>query len=288
MLARAILAAAALALISGNASHVVVGDVGRHAVRPGDSWVSLGARFGVPAATLAEMNERRVNSALRKGEVIAIDARHIAPVTSDTAIIINVPQRMLFFYRDGGLAAHYPIAVGRHDWPTPLGTFQVREREENPTWDVPVSIQEEMRREGARVLTKVPPGPANPLGRHWIGLTIPGVGIHGTNVPTSIYRSTTHGCIRMHPDDVAALFAQVKVGDTGRIVYEPVVAAVTDDGRMFLEVHPDFYRKAPRLLARARDTLQAAGLLDRVQADDIAREVRDRRGIAVELPAAAK
>ena len=113
-------------------------------------------------------------------------------------------------------------------------------------------IQEEMRREGNPVLTTVPPGPANPLGRHWIGLTLPGVGIHGTNVPESIYRSTTHGCIRMHPEYVAALLEEVAVGESGMTIYEPILVAVTADGRIFLEVHPDIYKRIAKQLDEKR------------------------------------
>ena len=116
-----------------------------------------------------------------------------APTVLDAAglsIVITLPQRLLFHYVDGGLRAHYPIAVGLSDWQTPLGPFTIIEKEEDPTWDVPESIQEEMRLEGKRVLTKVPPGPDNPLGRHWLRLSFSGVGLHGTNVPSSVYRGT--------------------------------------------------------------------------------------------------
>src|SRR5207244_4257585 len=59
--------------------------------------------------------------------------------------------------------------------------------------------------QGKPVLTHVPPSPANPLGKYWLGLSIPGVGIHGTNAPSSIYNLQTHGCIRLHPDDIEKL-----------------------------------------------------------------------------------
>lgn len=267
---------------------VLVGAAGEHVVAAGESWVSLGARRGVSPAVLARQNGRSARTVLRAGDIIRVDSRHVAPAASGRRILINVPQRLLFVYRDGVLAAHFPIAVGLHDWRTPIGAFAVRELEENPTWDVPVSIQEEMRREGAKVLTKVPPGPSNPLGRHWIGLTLPGVGIHGTNVPSSIYRSTTHGCIRMHPDDVAALFAQLAVGDTGLTVYEPILVAVTPDQRLFLEVHPDIYRRVPRPLDAALDLIAREGFGDRVDRAAVARIVGAREGIAVEIPLARR
>ncbi len=263
----------------------VVGFVSEYRVARGDTWTAVGARAGVSPSTLARRNGRSLDVPLRDGETIAIDARHIVPAnTSGAAIVINVPQRLLFHFRDGALGAHFPVAVGRRDWPTPLGAFTIRTREENPIWDVPVSIQEEMRREGHRVLTTVPPGPDNPLGRHWLGLTLPGVGIHGTNAPSSIYRATTHGCIRMHPDDVAALFARVAEGDAGRAIYEPVLVAVTSDGRVFLEVHPDVYRRVPDALDLANDLLDRAGVLRRVRAEAVTRAVAAREGIAIELP----
>lgn len=262
----------------------IVGFVSEYRVARGDTWTSVGARAGVAASTLARLNGRSIDSPLRKDELITIDARHIAPANpSGVPIVINVPQRVLFHYRDGALDTHYPIAVGRRDWATPLGAFTVLERELDPTWDVPVSIQEEMRREGRPVLTKVPPGPANPLGRHWLRLTLPGVGIHGTNAPSSIYRSTTHGCIRMHPDDVAALFDAVSEGDAGRAIYEPVLVAVAAGGQVFLEVHPDIYRRVPDALDLAVHLLDRAGVLAAVDRGHVKRVVAARDGIAVAL-----
>jgi L,D-transpeptidase ErfK/SrfK len=289
MAVRALLIVAALALPAAavsprQESGRLVGFVSEYRIASGDTWTSVGARAGVSASTLARLNGRSPDSRLRRDELITIDARHIAPDNpSGVPVVINVPQRLLFHYRDGALAAHYPVAVGLRGWATPLGPFTIIERELNPTWDVPVSIQEEMRREGRPVLTKVPPGPANPLGRHWLRLTLPGVGIHGTNAPPSIYRSTTHGCIRMHPDDVAELFDAVSEGDAGRAIYEPVLVAVADGGQVFLEVHPDIYRRVPDALGLALRLLDRAGVLASVDRAHVRRVVAARDGIAVPL-----
>lgn len=288
---RALAFSAALLLVAQQADVEparVVGFVSEYDVTRGETWETVGARAGVYPATLARLNGRRLNKALREGDRITIDARHITPPNKEGAtILINVPQRLLFLYRAGAVAAHFPIAVGKPDWRTPLGRFTIREREENPTWDVPVSIQEEMRREGNPVLTTVPPGPKNPLGKYWLGLTLPGVGIHGTNVPSSIYRSTTHGCIRMHPDDVEALFAEVAVGDRGRTIYEPILAAVTADGRVFLEVHSDIYGRVPHALDLAMLQIERAGAGGAVSAADVRKVVNARDGIATEIPLTA-
>jgi L,D-transpeptidase ErfK/SrfK len=123
----------------------------------------------------------------------------------------------------------------------------------DPSWTVPKSIQREMARQGREVKTKVPPGPGNPLGRYWIGLTLPAIGIHGTAAPRSTYSFRSHGCIRLHPDDLAELFPKVIVGTPVRIIYEPVLLAHLDDGRTFVEANPDIYGLAPHAL----DDLQA-------------------------------
>jgi L,D-transpeptidase ErfK/SrfK len=75
------------------------------------------------------------------------------------------------------------------------------------------------------------------------GLSFPSYGIHGTNAPLSIYDFQSRGCIQMHPEDAGALFRQVKVGQPGEIIYEPVLLAQLPDGRIFLEAHRDPYRK---------------------------------------------
>jgi L,D-transpeptidase ErfK/SrfK len=140
-----------------------------------------------------------------------------------------------------------------------------------------------MRLEGKPVLTAVPPGPDNPLGRHWIRLSFSGVGLHGTNVPSSIYRVTTHGCMRMHPDDIADLFAYTELGDSGRILYEPVLGAMMPDGRVFLEVHPDAYRRVPNMLDLALEVLRRAGAGGAADPALVRDAVKARAGTAIDV-----
>ena len=214
-------------------------------VAGGDTLRSLGSRFGADPSTIARDNGLDVDARLRVETVLRIDNRHIVPtVTPETSILVNVPQRMLFAMTGKGIAG-YPIAVGRADWPTPLGEFSIVSNEENPTWDVPESIREEARRAGRSLPLKVLPGPGNPLGAYWLGLSLGSVGIHGTNAPNSVYQRVTHGCIRLHPEDIAALFPQVHVGTKGQVVYEPVLVAVDGD-EVFVEAHRDVYGLGPR------------------------------------------
>ena len=137
-----------------------------------------------------------------------------------------------------------------------------------------------MRDQGKPVLTSVPPGPDNPLGRHWIGLSLAGIGIHGTNAPTSIYGLRSHGCIRLHPDDAAALYDAVGVGEPGRIVYAPVMMMRAEDGRIWFEANPDAYRRDRTTLAQLGERAAAAGLAQRIDWLLVAVMLHDREGRA--------
>lgn len=260
------------------------GTVQWHDVTAGQSLTSLGARFGVEASTLASDNGLRSGAPIEPGLFLLVDNRHIVPTTAQDGVVINVPQRMLFVLRDGRLLGSFPIAVGRADWPTPIGRFQVRTKETDPTWDVPESIQQEMAAAGKQVVLKVAPGPANPLGSHYLGLTANSVGIHGTNVPTSIYRFTTHGCIRLHPDDAAALFALVEVGTSVEIIYEPVLVTRLVSGEVLVEVHRDPYKRGSTTVAAVERLLAEAGAGELVGSDDVKRIVKARTGRASLVP----
>lgn len=236
------LLASGLVLAGQQSPALLVGAELEHVVRKGDTWQSISARFGVEPVALAAINKRTTATRLTVGEVLRVDNHHLVPAGLDSGIVINVPQRMLFVKDAGQVRASYPVGLGRPDWPTFVGPFTIVVMETDPAWDVPPSIQEELRRAGKNVITRVEPGPANPLGKFWLGLSAPGYGIHGTNAPTSIFRFQSHGCVRLHPDDIADLWARVFLGMRGEIVYEPVLLRVTHLG-ILLEAHPDIYRR---------------------------------------------
>jgi L,D-transpeptidase ErfK/SrfK len=92
-----------------------------------------------------------------------------------------------------------------------------------------------------------------------MGLSIRGYGIHGTIAPTSIYQFRTHGCIRLHADDIAALFAEISTGTPGLLFYQRLMVARVED-RIFLEVHRDVYRKEPNPLEDLRAIVKTNNL----------------------------
>jgi L,D-transpeptidase ErfK/SrfK len=259
-------------LIGGELSYVV---------RRGDSLTGIGARFGVGVSVLAADNDVSPSALLKTGQQLRVDNRHIVPNIVSDGIVINIPQRMLFYLKEGRLIRSFPVGLGRHDWPTPTGPFKIVAKEEDPIWDVPLSIQDEMQREGKAVKTCVPPGPDNPLGKHWLGLSIAGYGIHGTIAPMSIYQFQTHGCIRAHPDDIAGLFDEVSRGTPGILVYRRHMMANVA-GRIYLEVHRDVYKREPDVRVQFEELLRTFPRLrvDRELATSI---IRKQDGTAREI-----
>jgi L,D-transpeptidase ErfK/SrfK len=210
---------------------------------------------------------------------LRIDNRHIVPATIESrAIVINVPQRLLFA-TDSGVTRAMPIAVGRPDWRTTIGEFTVIDRREDPTWHVPPSILAEAQRAGKTQAPIVPPGPHNPLGEYWLGLSLTGIGVHGTNAPTSIYQAVTHGCIRMNADDVAWLFERTAIGDVGETIYQPILLTSVD-GDVLLESHRDIYARIPDANRLLRELAADAGLWDLIDWPRAEAVLAARAGIA--------
>lgn len=263
-------------------SNQLVGREFTYIVQPGDSLIAIGARFGVGVNILADSNKLAHNARLKIAQELIVDNRHIVPRALDDGIVINLPQRMLYLFKEGQALRAYPVALGKPDWQTPDGSFKIAVKVENPVWEVPKSIQEEMRQNGKDVETCVPPGPDNPLGKHWLGLSISGYGIHGTIAPSSIYQFQTHGCIRLHPDDVAELFPVVERGTAVLLLYRRLLVARIGD-RIFLEVHRDSYGKQPSVEQELREWAESEKLAARVDwrlADDI---IRRQQGVAREI-----
>jgi lipoprotein-anchoring transpeptidase ErfK/SrfK len=124
-------------------------------------------------------------------------------------IVIRRGSNGLYLYDGSQLVRSFGVATGQSQYPTPLGLFRVVDKQLNPWWRPPDS-------EWAEGLKPIPPGPGNPLGTRWMGLSAPGVGIHGTPDAASIGYSASHGCIRMRISDAEWLFGHV---DWGTPVY---------------------------------------------------------------------
>lgn len=264
-------------------SDAIVGEEFAYTVQADDSLTKIGARFGQGARLIARENDLRFPSVLKPGMTLQIDNRHIVP-KSDLidGILINVPQRMLFRFSGASARLAYPVGLGRPNWPTPSGHFRIIGKQQDKEWIVPKSIQEEMRQAGKEVLTRVPPGPDNPLGKYWMGLSLDSIGIHGTIAPSSVYHFRSHGCVRLHPDDIESLYAETAVGERGSIVYLPVLVARVDE-RLYLEINADVYKRGINPLAIVQSVTEQEGLGDLIDWERVSAVIDEKAGIAREI-----
>jgi len=120
-------------------------------------------------------------------------------IKTERQIVVSIPHRQLAVVEAGQVLKVYAVAVGTEESPSPEGDFTVTHRVVNPTYYHPGTV--------------IGPGRSNPLGTRWIGLNKKGFGIHGTNMPASIGKAASHGCIRMRQADLEELFAMTNVGD---------------------------------------------------------------------------
>jgi len=115
-------------------------------------------------------------------------------------VVVSLADRKLAVVEAGRVVKIFSTAVGAPESPSPTGSYEIINRLAEPTWYGHGKV--------------VPPGKSNPIGTRWMGLSVKGYGIHGTNVPSSIGHNASHGCIRLRNSDVEELFEMVAVGDT--------------------------------------------------------------------------
>ncbi|MBA8734946.1 L,D-transpeptidase [Chromobacterium violaceum] len=174
-------------------------------------------------------------------------------------LVLNLPQARLFLYQDGKLARIFPVAVGKMLTQTPTGSFDITGIYRAPSWHVPKSIQEEMRRSGKEVQTVVPPGPNNPLGPVFVrfGESSLGLGFHGTNAPGSVPGFRSHGCVRLRNDDALELARTVSRGDAVTVAYQTILLSEDEAGQLWLTVYRNHYKQSDPSLPYLADTLLA-------------------------------
>ena len=280
---------------SGNELHAepnsdrIVGSRGIYTVVKADTIRLVAAKLGVTKQHLRSMNRLDAKANLKIGQKLAYNNRKIIPQQIEDGIIINIPDRTLYYFQQGALVTSLPVALGsvtkneKYVWQTPIGKFRITAKMKDPTWTVPISIQTEMEEHGKEVITSIPPGPENPLGKYAIKTSIPGIMIHSTTKPSSIYGFSSHGCIRLSPDQMKEFFPQIKVNTRGEIIYRPVKLAVTENGRVFLEVHHDVYNRSANLVSEARQMVEKQKLSELVDWEKFKSVVKQKSGVAEDI-----
>jgi L,D-transpeptidase ErfK/SrfK len=262
----------------------VVGTLQRHRVAEGETLLEIGRAAGVGFRALRAANPILQQYVPRPGTDIVVPTRFVLPRSSSRGLVVNVAEMRLYKFprraRPGERVEieTWPVGIGAEVAESPTGEFRITTKDVNPTWVVPESIYDEMD-EPQRI---VPPGPDNPLGDYRIRTSIPLYAFHGTNDPWTVGRPTTHGCIRLYPEDIAQLYREVSTGYPGEFVYEPVKLG-RHEGRIWIEAHPDVYQRFPDLAAHALEEAARAGVRGEVDPTRLHAAVAATRGVPEDI-----
>src|SRR5665213_344428 len=210
-----------------------------------DTLVEIARRYGLGYEEIARANPKVDPWLPGEGTDIVIPGRHILPPGPRDGIIDYIPEHRFYYFllpRKGHTLTvlTFPVRIGKMDLQTPMGLTHVVSKEANPTWNPPASVRaEHLANDDPLPKGVIGPGPDNPLGLFAMRLAIhPGdYLIHGTNNPLAVGMAVTHGCIRMYPEAVAAIFPTVRVGTKVYLINVPLKVAFVD-GNLLLEAHP--------------------------------------------------
>jgi hypothetical protein len=180
---------------------------------------SLTLRQFTPVARPSKLGRRlmrvvaaqKLSLTIRKHErTFSLPYQELRPTVTEQdlgkVIVIKRDSKMLLFFNGTTLKRSFRIATGQASYPTPIGNYEIINMQRNPWWYPPEGS------DWAADASPIPPGPGNPLGTRWMGISSPYVGIHGTPDAASIGYSASHGCIRMLIPQVEWLFERVDVG----------------------------------------------------------------------------
>lgn len=255
----------------------VVGWVNQHIVSEGETLLDIARNYELGWNEIEILYPDIDPWVPDVGTELEIPVCWILPSGNSEGIIINIPELRLYRFIAGtNIVETYPVGIGTEEYQTPLGDYHVVEREENPVWTVPPSLRDKYK------FTSMPPGPKNPLGKYWLGLSAHHIGIHGTNFPWAVGRQVSRGCIRLYPEHIKRLYPEVTVGTRVRIIYEPVKVGILDRD-LYIEVHPDADGITSDFEKYAREHLQELGDGCYVSDEKLEKALQDKNGVPVRI-----
>lgn len=278
----------------------VIGHSTTYQIKKGDTLLDIARWYGLSPKEISDANQHMDLWSPPVGRQIRLPMQHILPDGPLVGLVLNIPEMRLYYFSrpaksvDGGdepsalLDARvevytFPVGIGRVDWRTPVGRFRVTAKTKDPTWVVPKDIyREHLERDGEAARVVQGGDPENPLGRYRLSLSLSMYSIHGTDVPWGVGMMVSHGCIRLYPEDIDHLFHMVKVGTTGRFVYQPIKFGVRA-GQVYAEIHDDLYGKFTSLWELAMKEVQRRGLYKLVDLPKLAQAVELKTGQPVNV-----
>lgn len=220
-----------------------VSELQTHVTAKNEDLFQIAQKYRLSVDQLAYANGFPITTIkVEEGTKLIIPTWRILPNNPPAnGVVINLPERTIYLFRGGKFDRIYPISIGDEEaqkgrFATPDGNYKIIEKIKDPTWFPP---------SWAKDPKPVGPGPNNPLGDRWVGLSLPRTGIHGTNEPLNIGNSVTHGCMRTYPHLVREIFDLVEVGWPAVIEYETSKIGRTPSGELVFVTFPDVYKRSP-------------------------------------------
>lgn len=257
----------------------IIGAIQQYTIGKGESLVEVARRFDVGYYSIVNANLGIDPFVPKPGTIVTIPTEWIVPrVQSDLDIVVNLPEYRLYLFPQGksGAVFTFPLGIGDEGAETPLGTYTVIQKITSPCWHVPDAIRHEV----PGLPPIVPPGPSNPLGTHALRLSRANILIHGTNRPWGIGRRSSHGCLRLYPEDITTLFELAHIGMSVVVVYQPLKICVRD-GKVLIEVHR--CRENEPTVGQALKLLYDEGLLAKTDFSKLVRAMLEKKGVPVEV-----
>jgi len=207
-----------------------------------DTLLDIARRFNVGQTEIVLANPGVDRWMPHQDTRVYLPKRHILPDGAERGVVLNIPEMRMYYFAGADeqgteTIISHPISIGRMDWETPQGKTQIIAKNKNPVWRPPESIKKEHLADGDPLPDVVLAGPDNPLGKYAMRLGVPGYLIHSTNKPYGVGMRVTHGCVRMYPEDIEALFPRIKVGTAVFIMNQPVKVG-WQLGTLYIEAHP--------------------------------------------------
>ena len=201
------------------------------------SLSELARDYGVGLDSLRNANGLTQQTRPRRGTSLVVPSQYILPPLQHHGIVINLPEKRLYFYPNQNEVYVFPVAIGALGKDSPIQTFQIRDKRKNPVWTLPKQAKEELIKHGKKAPDTYPAGPNNPLGTRAMRLSFTSYLIHGTNRPHIVGTRASAGCITMYPEDIEMLFDMVPEKTQVTIINMPVKWASINH-QYWIEAHP--------------------------------------------------
>jgi L,D-transpeptidase ErfK/SrfK len=272
--------------------HVQVVTIGEH-----DTLPDVARRFNVGYQEIVRANPGVDPWLPGVGREVVVPTQFVLPAADRKGIVINLAAMRIYYYppakKDEPQVVYtHPIGIGKVGWSTPEGKTRVISKEKDPVWRPTASIREEHRKNGDPLPAVVPAGPDNPLGRHKFTLGWATYLIHGTNKPYGVGLRSSHGCIRMYPEDVAMFFDMIPPGTQVQVVNQPYVFG-WHEGQLYLQAFDvleddkrDWSKSRPKILSKTLNKRIETLLAERQESidwDRVAEIAADPRGLTLSV-----